>query len=62
MDSTERHDLINIISPALTYAQNLRLGFYGELTEEQEQAVRKIEACIKDLSARMHADARKPGP
>ena len=60
MDSKERHDLINIISPALTYVQNLRLGFYGDLTEKQEAAVRKIEACIKDLTNRMHADARQP--
>lgn len=60
MDNKERHDLINIISPALTYTQNLRLGFYGELTEKQEQAVRKIEACIKEMTAQMHASAR-PG-
>lgn len=58
MDSTERHDIINFISPALTYTQNLRLGFYGDLNEKQEAAVRKIEQCIKDLNMHLQMTAQ----
>lgn len=57
MDSKERHDILNMLSPALTYTQNLRMGFYGEISPEQEQAARKIEECIKLLSAHIRETA-----
>ena len=60
MDSKERHDIVNIISPALTYTQNMLLGFYGDVNEKQQKALKNIETCLKELAHTLHAGAR-PG-
>lgn len=49
MTRREIHDIANIIAPALSLSQNLLLGFHGELEDEQEKAIRKIERCLKEL-------------
>jgi hypothetical protein len=51
MTRKEVHDVANIIAPALTLAQSLLLGFYGEMVENQKESVVKIEKCLKELQS-----------
>jgi len=59
MTRKEIHDVVNIISPALSFSQNLLLGFHGDLPEEQQHVIKKIEMCLKELKDYLRLQGRQ---
>ena len=59
MTRKEVHDVVNIVGPALTFTQNLLLGFYGEMAKEQHEAIKKVEICLKELQHYLRLQGRQ---
>ena len=59
MTRKEIHDLVNIVSPAMSMSQNLLLNLHGDLTKEQRNVVKKIESCLKELQRYLQQQGRQ---